>query len=227
VLTPTQLRNLATRSLPRVAALALVLAAGAAAATEVALIGQIGGRAAVLSIDGGNPRTLKLNQSWNGITLVSLNEQRATLEINGHKRVLTQGTHYGSARTVQADTRTDETGVVLADDGHFHARASVNDKPMRFLVDTGATTVALPAADAKRLGIDYRSGARAVAQTANGPVNVYRVTLDRIKVGAVDMRSVDAVVMEQGLPTPLLGMSFLNRVDMKREGSTMTFTQRF
>lgn len=212
----------------RVFSILLLLAAGSAAAAEVALIGQIGGRAAVLSVNGGEPKTVKLNQTWNGITVLGLEQDRATLEIDGRRRVLHQSQHYGSAQAVAAPAAAlGETAAALGDDGHFHAQGSVNDKPMRFMIDTGASTVALPASDAKRLGIDYRRSARAVASTANGTVNVYRITLDRVKVGTIDLRSVDAVVVEEGLDVPLLGMSFLNRVDMKQAGSTMTFTRRF
>ena len=98
---------------------------------------------------------------------------------------------------------------------------------MRFLVDTGATVIALPASEARRLGIDYRAGKRGMVQTANGPASVYSVKLDSVKVGAIELTLVDAMVIEQGLETPLLGMSFLNRVEMRRDGQTMTLIRRF
>ena len=98
---------------------------------------------------------------------------------------------------------------------------------MRFLVDTGATSIALPAREAARLGLDYRKGARGVSNTANGPVTVYRVSLDTVRLGGIELHTVEAVVLESGLDTALLGMTFLNRVEMKREGSTMTLTRRF
>jgi aspartyl protease family protein len=58
-------------------------------------------------------------------------------------------------------------------------------------------------------------------------VPVYRLSLESVKLGDIELRSVDAIVIEQGLETALLGMSFLNRVEMKRDGSTMTLTRRF
>jgi aspartyl protease family protein len=98
---------------------------------------------------------------------------------------------------------------------------------VRFLVDTGATTIALPAADAKRLGINYLKGDQGLVQTANGSASAYRVKLDTVRLGDITLNGVDAVVLEGGLTTPLLGMSFLNRTEMKRDGETMVLTKRF
>ncbi|HVL76806.1 MAG TPA: retropepsin-like aspartic protease, partial [Noviherbaspirillum sp.] len=98
---------------------------------------------------------------------------------------------------------------------------------VQMLLDTGATLIALPAADARRLGIDYRNGAIRYLNTANGVVPAYLVRLDRVKVGDIELHGVDAVVQEQGLPIILLGMSFLNRTEMRREGTQMVLTRRF
>ena len=119
--------------------------------------------------------------------------------------------------------------VVLAADtrGHFLAEGSINGGSMRFILDTGATAIALPAADAVRLGLDYRKGRPALIQTANGPAPAWRVKLDSVRVGGIELNNVDALVLEQGLDVALLGMTFLNRVDMQRSGETMTLRRRF
>jgi aspartyl protease family protein len=111
--------------------------------------------------------------------------------------------------------------------GHFVTDGAVNGSPTRFLVDTGATMVAIPAADAVRLGIDYRKGQRGMTKTAGGMVQVYRVRFDTVKLGGIELTSVEGIVIEQGLDIALLGMSFLNRVEMKRDGQTMTLIRRF
>jgi aspartyl protease family protein len=111
--------------------------------------------------------------------------------------------------------------------GHFVADGQVNGGTVRFLVDTGATTIALPAADAKRLGIDYLKGERGMVQTANGTAPAYRVKLDTVRLGDITINGVEGVVLEGGLQTALLGMSFLNRTEMKRDGETMVLTKRF
>ena len=95
------------------------------------------------------------------------------------------------------------------------------------LLDTGATMIALSAADALRLGIDYKKGTRGMVNTANGTAPVYRVTLNTVKVGDIELNQVDALIQEAGLPFALLGMSFLNRTEMQRQGAQMTLTKRY
>jgi aspartyl protease family protein len=85
----------------------------------------------------------------------------------------------------------------------------------------------LPANDAVRLGIDYRKGRPGMIHTANGPAPAWRVKLDSVRVGGIVLQNVDALVLEQGLDVALLGMSFLNRVEMFRSGDSMTLKRRF
>jgi aspartyl protease family protein len=218
------LLKIATGFIPHFIALWLLLACTAAAAAEVALIGMIGDKAAVLALDGGEPKAVKVGQTWNGITVVAVQKDGATVRIDGKDRVLLQSQHYRAASTPSSR----ESATLAADTrGHFITEGTVNGVGMRFLVDTGATVIALPASEARRLGIDYRAGKRGMAQTANGPATAYSVKLDSVKVGAIELTSVDAMVMEQGLETPLLGMSFLNRVEMRHDGQTMTLIRRF
>lgn len=205
--------------------LGLACAAGGASAAEVSLIGVIGTKAAVLAVDGGEPKTVKVGQAWRGIKVLQVVKERAHVEIDGVKRTLALGQHYRSDPAGAGDRQS----VTLAADGsgHFFAQGSVNGNPMRFVVDTGATLIALPGADAQRLGLDYRKGPRGITQTANGPVAVYQVRLDRVRIGGIELHAVDGVVIEQGLPVALLGMSFLSRVEMRREGDSMTLIRRF
>jgi aspartyl protease family protein len=204
----------------------LALAALPAAAAEVALIGVIGDKAAVVAIDGGEPKTVKVGQKWQGITVISVEKERATVEIDGKPRVLKRGEHY---RAGTGSGGAERQTVVLASDsaGHFFTEGMINGTPVRFVVDTGATLIALPGRDAARMGIDYRKGPRGTVSTANGPTTVYQVRFDRVRLGGIELTSVDGVVIEQGLDVALLGMSFLNRVDMRREGQTMTLIRRF
>jgi aspartyl protease family protein len=196
------------------------------AAADVALIGVIGDKAAVVAIDGGEPKTVKVGQKWQGITVIAVEKERATVEIEGKQRVLKRGEHYRNGGDTGGPGR--QTVVLGADPaGHFFTEGMINGTPVRFVVDTGATLIALPGRDAARLGIDYRKGARGTVSTANGPTTVYQVKLDRVKLGGIELTSVDGVVIEQGLDVALLGMSFLNRVDMRREGQTMTLIRRF
>ena len=178
----------------------------------------------VLAVDGGDPKTVKEGQSWRGITVVSVGHDSATVEIDGQQRVLSLGQHYRGAPPAAS-----RESVTLAADaqGHFLAEAAINGRSVRSVVDTGASTVVLPAAEATRLGIDWRAGQPLAMQTANGLNSGYLVKLATIKVGGIELHDVDAIVVEQGLGIALLGMTFLNRVEMKRDGDTMTLTRRF
>ncbi|MFO1362152.1 MAG: TIGR02281 family clan AA aspartic protease [Burkholderiales bacterium] len=198
-------------------------AAGPAAATSVNVVGLFGQRA-VVSIDGGQPRTLSVGQRTpEGVVLLAVGSDGATLEIDGRRRTLAMGQAY-SGRASGGNART----VLKADgQGHFIAEGQVNGAAVRFLVDTGATLIALPAADAKRMGVSYLNAPRGMVGTANGSATAYKVKLDSVRVGEITINNVDAVVLEGGLAIPLLGMSFLNRTEMKREGETMVLVKRF
>jgi aspartyl protease family protein len=201
---------------------ALALPAGA---TEVTVIGLFPGKAVVV-IDRGAPRTIAAGQRTpEGVLLVSADSRSATLEIDGKRQVLEMGQHAESAALTGA-----LPSVTLAADGNgqFMADGQVNGARMRFLVDTGATLVTLPAKEASRIGLDYRRGQQAVSQTANGRIIVYRVKLDTVTLGGMTLRDVDAVVPDgPGLEVALLGMSFLTRTEMRREGENLTLTKRY
>ncbi len=204
-------------------AVLLLLASLCAAAADVSLIGTFGTTAAILSFDGGAPKTVRVGQSFGGVTVVSVEQERATVEMGGKRRVLVRGQTYSSS----AGSGPQSVTLAAGAGGHFIAEGQINGGAIRFVVDTGATAVAIPASDATRLRIDYRSGRRGMTQTAGGPTPAWQVTLDRVRVGSIELQNVEAIVIEQGLNVALLGNTFLNRMEMRREGQTMTLTRRF
>jgi aspartyl protease family protein len=215
---------MATGFMLRIIALLACCACGTAGAADVALVGVIGDKAAVLAVDGGNPKTVKVGGKWKGIAVLTVEKDRATVEIDGRKAVLRLGQHYRSAPAA-----SDRQHVILSADprGQFVTEGAINGSPIRFMVDTGASSIALPGRDAARLGIDYRNGRPGFTQTANGTVPVYTVTLDSVRLGDIELKAVEAMVIEQGLDIALLGMSFLRRVEMNNDGQTMTLIRRF
>lgn len=112
-------------------------------------------------------------------------------------------------------------------DGHFWASAQVDGASIRFMVDSGASVIALTARDARRAGLDFhRLPKTAEVSTANGRVRAVRTRLDSVRIGGVEVRNVDAVILEEGLETSLLGMSFLSRLESWQvASSTMTLRQ--
>lgn len=193
-------------------------------AADVGLAGVFPGKA-LLTINGGAPRTVAVGiATEEGVKVLSIDGETATIEINGKKRVLRVGQNVA----VQASGKGPATAVLTADgQGHFLTTGSINGTTVRFLVDTGASMISLGAGDARRLGIDARKGERGISNTANGQVVVSRVKLDTVRVGEIVMNNVDALVHPQDMPIVLLGMSFLNRMEMQRDGDTMTLKKRY
>jgi aspartyl protease family protein len=111
--------------------------------------------------------------------------------------------------------------------GHFYTTGNINGTSVRFLVDTGATMISLGATDARRVGLDFNRGQKALSNTANGQVVVSKVQLDTVRIGDVTLHNVEAVIHQNEMPIALLGMSFLNRMEMQRDGSTMTLKKRY
>lgn len=207
--------------------LLFLLGPGAAAAADINVVGLTAGKA-VVSIDGGKPRTLTVGQvTPEGVKLIAATSESAVFEVDGERQTLAVG--QGAAVANTSATRGGDTVTLYADSrGHFIATGVVNGVSLRFLVDTGASSVVLSSTDARQAGVNYLAGTRALTQTANGVVLVYTVKLDTLRIGDVTVNNVDAVVIEgDKLPMALLGMSFLNRMEMRREGTTLTLIRRF
>ena len=194
-------------------------------ATDVNVIGLTNGKA-VLSINGGRTRTLSEGEtSPDGVKLISARSDRAVIEIDGKRETVTMGQTISSA----TNTAGQKSLTLTADsNGHFLTIGTINGATVRFFVDTGASMVAMSSEDATRAGIDYTKGERVFSSTANGVVPVYKVKLDVVKVGDITLNNIDGTVHTQiDLPVVLLGMSFLNRLEMKREGSSMALTKKY
>lgn len=194
-----------------------------AGAASVSVMGLFKDKA-IVSIDGGKPRTLSVGQVVQGVKLTSADSGSASFEVEGKSRTLTMGQSFAGGAT-----QGDRQSISLTADvrGHFLAGGSLNGYPVNFLVDTGATTIAINAAEAKRMGLNYKAGQAVGVNTAAGVVPAWRVKFNTVKVGSIALNQVDGMVVETGMDTPLLGMSFLNRMEMRREGQTMTLIQRY
>ncbi|SDS99512.1 retropepsin-like aspartic protease family protein [Pseudomonas oryzae] len=196
--------------------LPLLCAAPLAAAPLVQVVGLFPG-AAVVSVDGQR-QLLKVGQPGPaGVTLVSADARGAVLRVDGVDR------SYGLSREYSADgyaePQRQQLSIARGMGGHYWTAGSINGQNVQFLVDTGASSVAMNEAQAKRLGLDYKSrGQPMQVNTAGGVVPAWRLTLDRVKVGSLEVLGVEAAVIAGGSPTDvLLGMSFLNRVGWREE----------
>jgi aspartyl protease family protein len=210
----------------RFASLALLglLASSHALGADIAVTALFNGKAVVV-VDGGKPRALALGESTpEGVKLLSANSESAVVELNGQRQTLRlgQGTRVG---TSAASERSGQVTLTADARGHFLTTGAINGVSVRFLVDTGATRIAF---EAKRLGINYLSGQRAHTSTANGTIPIYLLNLDSVRVGDITVNNVEAAVLDgAGLDIALLGMSFLNRMQMKRDGDSLTLLKRY
>ena len=193
-------------------------------ATDVGLAGLFPGKA-LLTINGGSPRIVAVGVGTNeGVKVVSIEGETATLEVDGKKRILRVGQNVAAQPSGSGPAKV----VLTADSaGHFLTTGNINGSSVQFIVDTGASMISLGAGDASRIGIDASKGQRGIANTANGQTVVLRVKLDTVRVGEIVLNNVDALVHQQDMPYALLGMSFLNRMEMQRDGDTMTLKKRY
>lgn len=208
---------------PGLAALLLAAAAGAWA-QSVTLAGSMGAKA-LLVIDG-QPHTLAVGQSAAGVTLLQLSEGQAQVQRGGSTATLRLGAPARLAGTPAAASTAQEIVLPVGLGGHFTTGGAINGRPVQFMVDTGATLVALSQAEAARIGLDLRDAPRAMTQTANGAVPVHRVSLGTVRVGEVEVANVEAVVVPAQMPYVLLGNSFLGRFQMRRENDLLRLERR-
>ena len=200
----------------------------AAQAQTVTLNGQMGSRQALLVIDG-QPRVVEVGATVQGVRLLSLSGSQAEVEVGGQRRVLVAGAsqvRVGGGESASASAGGSEIVLSAGAGGHFTTDGQINGKAVTFLVDTGASAIAMGQADADRLGINYKSAPRGFAGTANGRIPVNLVTLSSVRVGDVEVANVEAVVMPSALQHVLLGNSFLTRFQMKRDNDTLRLTKR-
>ncbi|WP_240481701.1 retropepsin-like aspartic protease family protein [Dechloromonas denitrificans] len=201
----------------------LCLFASLAVAQDVGLAGVMGSKA-MLMINGGEPQAVAVGQSLDGVRVVSVTGEQAVIEIGGKKRPLRVGQHAVGAPAADGSGKI----VMTADtQGHFYTTGNINGTSVRFIVDTGASMISLGAADARRIGLDFNRGQKAVSQTANGQAVVSKIQLDTVRIGDITLHNVDALIHQNDMPMALLGMSFLNRMEMQRDGSAMTLKKRF
>ena len=209
-------------------ALALALALGCwaagAAAQSVALAGRMGDRA-LLVIDG-RPHTVAVGASAGGVKLLRWAGDDAEVQLAAGRALLRAGGTPAQVGAAAPVSQPREIVMTAGLGGHFNPAGAINGRAVQFMVDTGATVVALGRDEAQRLGLDLAGARVAVSQTANGPAQVLLLNLDRVRVGEVEVNNVAAVVMPQPMPFVLLGNSFLSRFQMRRDNDVMRLQLR-
>ncbi|MET1114963.1 MAG: retropepsin-like aspartic protease [Comamonas sp.] len=195
-------------------------------AQTVALSGILGSKA-LLVIDGGAPRSLAPGESRGAVRVLEVGRDAALVEIAGRREQLRLGEAPVQLAARQGAASGPVQLVLFADSrGHFTEQGQINGQPMRYLIDTGASAVAIGRAEADRLGLPYLAGESVQLGTANGAVRGWRLRLDSVRVGGLEARAVEAVVVPQPMPFVLLGNSFLAEFQMTRRGEQMVLEKR-
>jgi aspartyl protease family protein len=196
-------------------------------AQTVALQGMLGSKA-LLIVDGAAPKTVAPGETFMGVKVVSTAGDTAVVEVAGRRATLRVGESPASVGSTGAAPGSGSRIVLTAGaGGHFLTDGRINGQQVRFMVDTGATAIGIPEAEAKRIGLPYKEGKLSMAGTANGAVTTWQVKLATVRVGDVEVRDVDASVVPGAMPYILLGNSFLTRFQMKRENEQMVLERRY
>ena len=197
----------------------------AMATPDIRVVGLFSGKAVVM-IDG-QQRVLRAGEPGpQGVRLIEADSEAAVLEVEGER--ITASLDGRVTRRSRPATRK-EVQVFRNERGLYTTVGAINGLTVPFLVDTGASTVAMNSAQARRLGIDFRvDGEPATVVTASGYTEAWKVTLRSVKVGALEVRGVEAVVIDGDQPaTTLLGMSYLNRLEIDNDSQFMTLRLKY
>jgi len=221
---PGRIRGVRLGMLRLLGALALPLLAHA---QTVSMAGSIGETKALLMINGA-PHTLAVGSTVKGVTLRRVMPGQAEVEIAGKTLLVVMG---GAPASVgggggAGGATGREILIAAGPGGHFVTSGQINGKAVQFMVDTGATSVAMGVGEAERLGIDWKSGQRGASQTAAGVVATYAVSLTSVRIGDVEVFGVNAMILPAEMPFVLLGNSFLSRFSMRRDSNVMRLEKR-
>lgn len=203
-----------------------VFTLGAAQAQSVAMTGGMGSKA-LLVVDGSPPKAVGVGDTFKGVKVISVNGDKTVVEMKGVRQTVVLGGAPISVGGSGGGGTGNQIVLSAVSGGHFMSQGTINGKATQFMVDTGATTIAMGMAEAQRMGIKYQDGQRFQGSTANGVVTGYGIKLASVRIQDVEIFNVDAAVLPQSMPYILLGNSFLSRFQMKRDNDTLTLTKRY
>jgi len=182
---------------------------------------------AMLEIDGQRKVLAAGKTGPGGVRLISANPNQAVVEIDGRRESL----RLGSAVNASYQVKKRREVRILKDSrmaGYF-IDGLINGQPIRYLVDTGATSIAMSERHAARLGIRHRvDGTPVSVGTASGPALGHRVRLRTVTVGELHLDDVEAVVIEGDSPRHvLLGMNVLGRFELEQRENLLILRSKF
>jgi aspartyl protease family protein len=174
---------------------------------------------------GEQQKIVNKGETFEGVLLESASGRGAVVVIDGKRQEL--GLNQTIAGSFKKPSLT-HLKIYPDSQGMFYVRGKINGLTTRFLVDTGATFVTMSGRHAKRLKIDYRQGSYGSAQTAAAIVPVWRIKLDSVSIGGIELKNVEATVITGDHPFDvLLGNSFLRHTRIQQAGSALEIEKRY
>ena len=192
-------------------------------ATEIQVRALFSG-AALFVIDGENQLLKKGQVSSSGVELVEASPREAVVRINGKTRTLQLSDRISSTYETPENV---QVLINMAPNRQYITTGSINGRPVRYLIDTGANFVAINSTAAKMLGLRVKDGIKVNASTASEDVQATMVMIDEMVVGEITRNNVQAVIIDGENPKEiLLGMSFLQHVDISENAGLMVLTSK-
>ncbi|GAA6140426.1 retropepsin-like aspartic protease [Hydrogenophaga sp. 5NK40-0174] len=203
-----------------------MLLAGGACAENVSLAGVLGGKA-LLVINGAQPALVKPGQKRDGVRLISVSGDTATIESGGERKRLRVGEAPLNVGDKESSTSDKEIVLTAGTNGHYTSLGGINGRSVRFMVDTGASAVVVSQDRARRLGVKLDPTKRVRVNTANGVTLGYSVVFDEVSLGSIKVRNVEGYIIPANMQFALLGNSFLKRFDIKQSAGQLTLERRY
>lgn len=176
---------------------------------------------AMIKLDGKR-QLLKAGEPYKGLTLISTDTYRlfAEIEIDGQRDIYELGRHIGGGYTTP---KTNQLMISADRRGSYFTHGQINGRSINFLIDTGASSVAINENLARSLDLDYMNPTRRLlVETAAGMKTGYRVVLNEVTIGGISLYNVQGTVISGDSPSvPLLGMSFLSQLEIEKKQNLM------
>ena len=194
-------------------------------AVEIIQVQGLFSNKVVVSIDGKRHVLAVGDVSPEGVKVISVDSNGAVLQVAGQQK---QYNMNSVISTTFSQRKKQQEKIFVNSGGMYITYGNINGRSVRFLIDTGASAIAMNTTQAKHLGIRYdKYGTPTRVSTASGFAKAYRVQLKSVSVGDIKQKNVEALVIEGEHPGPiLLGMTFLSHLSVEHSGNAMTLTQK-
>ena len=204
-------------------ALSTQVLASKPAQTEIQVVGLFKD-AAIISIQDTR-QMMRVGDKKHDVRLLAADSQNALVEYHGKRMKLSMAET--AAIQVGLPEPTHAQAHLIAHGDMYNVTGSINDQLADFVVDTGATYITMSVAQAERLRLNYTNAQPVKMHTANGKVDAQVFNVEKIRIGGIELRNVQAAVVDNlASPRILLGMSFLRQVEMQHKNGLMILKQR-